>query len=148
MRKKTSISWFLIIVSMVMLVASVIPHHHHKSSFCLQKDQIETITACNSDGACNHDHSDATIPCGENTENECGECCITIFRCAEPDDSYDSMDPHYSLESIIFALTDVFILTYHTDECPVSHHHIYHEKLHSKHITEARGLRGPPCIIA
>ncbi len=149
MKQRTNISWFLMIVSLIMLTASVFPHHHHQALLCLQHDLVESVHECNSSTNCDHSHATSEDKaCGEDTAGTgCNDCCITVFHCSEPDDSYDSMEPQYTLESILFTLTNIYFLPLQSEESKADYYTFYHETLHSKHFTKALGLRGPPAPI-
>lgn len=149
MKQRTNISWFLMIVSLIMLTASVFPHHHHQALLCLQHDLVETVHECSSNSSCNHNHTTSENKAcdGETTGTECNDCCITVFRCSEPDDSYDSMDPQYTLESILFTLANIYFLPLQSEEAKADHYTFYHETLHSNYFAKALGLRAPPASI-
>lgn len=133
MKQRINIAWLLIMVCTIMLTASVLPHHHHHGLVCLQHDITEQIT-CN------------TSPQENSSESSCKACCITKFNCFRTDTD-DSMEPHFSLESILFTLTDIYLLPLRPKENSVNTSiFYYHERLHSKHIADATGLRAPPAF--
>lgn len=133
MKKRKYIAWFLMVVSLVMLTASVFPHHHHEDLLCLQHDVVETSTDC-------HDEE-------KPSDANCQACCVTIFHCSDPDTDYDAMEPHYSLESILFTITDLYQLPLRPDEECVCDFPFYHEKLHSRLASASMGLRAPPAVV-
>lgn len=133
MKRRRYIACLLMLVSMIMLTASVFPHHHHQELFCLQHDATETSPDCQQKES--------------NPESTCQACCVTKFHCSDPDQAYDSMEPHYSLESILFTITDIYSLPLRPEEEKVSNFPLYHEKLYDRHISAAVGLRAPPSFM-
>lgn len=131
MKQRSFISWFLVLVSIVMLTASALPHHHHYGRICLQHDLTED-TSCESSSQ-NHDKG-----------SSCKVCCVTKFKCSVPH-NHDYVQPHFSHVVTLFTETVIFELL-----TPVEQTHqynsYYYESLHSTRITRSIGLRAPPCM--
>lgn len=132
MKQRINIAWTLIMVCMIMLTASVLPHHHHQGLICLQHDNTEQTCETSTQ---------------ENShKSSCKDCCITKFNCFRSDTD-DSMEPHFSFESILFTLTDIYLLPLRFKEDLVNTFTFYyHERLHCRHISAAIGLRAPPAF--
>ncbi|RGN43703.1 MULTISPECIES: DUF6769 family protein [unclassified Bacteroides] len=132
MKQRINIAWLLMMVCMIMLTASVLPHHHHKGLLCLQHDATE---------------KECSAPVEQDSHNSstCKACCVTKFNCARPD-SDDSIVPDYTLESVLFTLTDIYLLPLLQEECLIDTSY-YYEHLHSRHVSDAVGLRAPPFIV-
>lgn len=132
---KYPISWFLLVVSIVMLIASVFPHHHHSGLVCLQPDT---------------EQCDLSSPSSSSTSSgqatDCKTCCITKFQCAVPDHQWAvHLEPQVAFEPVLFALASGCLCPEYPGSiriCPS----FYQEKLHSTHLSRALGLRAPPCI--
>ncbi len=133
MKQRINIAWVLIMVCMIMLTASVLPHHHHHGLVCLQHDLTEQTCE--------------TLPQEDSHKSSsCKACCVTKFNCFRSD-ADDSMEPHFSSESILFTLTDIYLLPLRPKESLVNTSTFYyHERLHSRHISNAIGLRAPPAF--
>lgn len=132
MKQKVNIAWLLMTVCMIMLTASVLPHHHHENLLCLQHDVTEQ--SCKSDATQEPQNG-----------SSCKDCCVTKFHCSRPDTG-DSMEPQYSLTSILFTLTDIYLLPLRSNEGSVDSPTYYFEHLHTQQVVKATGLRAPPAI--
>lgn len=137
------------IVSMIMLTASVFPHHHHRDLLCLQHDLTPAASDCTNTESCSHNHATDKNGCSDdNKSSQCEPCCITKFHFSEPDHSYDLMEPYCLLDSTLFSHINIYLLPLYREESYINHYTYYHEKLHSRHLAEAVGLRAPPVFIA
>lgn len=131
MKHRRLISWFLMLVSIVMLTASVLPHHHHHGRICLQHDLTENASCTSS---------------SQNQDNgsSCKVCCVTRFKCSVPS-NHDYVQPHFT--HVVTLFTEAIIFELFT---PIAQTHqynsYYYESLHSTRITRSIGLRAPPCM--
>ena len=130
-------SYFLLVVSILMLVASVFPHHHHDLYFCVAHD-LET---CPASVEC-PDHLHHT---GDEDNHACTSSCVTHFAFSAPDSHGTDLSPAYSYSLLIypFLLTLERLSSFENDlPCPYS---VYIERLHARHFVASSGLRAPPC---
>lgn len=125
------ISWFLIMVSIIMLTASTMPHHHHHDRICLQHDLTE-------DTSCSGTSQESS------KQNSCEICCVTKFKCSVPDNQND-IQPHFTYVLTLFTETVVFGLL-NPDEQTHQYNSYYYESLHSARVTRSIGLRAPPAL--
>lgn len=87
-------SYFLLVVSILMLVASVFPHHHHDLYFCVAHD-LET---CPASVEC-PDHLHHT---GDEDNHACTSSCVTHFAFSAPDSHGTDLSPAYSYSLLIY----------------------------------------------
>ena len=139
MKRRRYIAWVLMMVSMIMLTASVLPHHHHQEILCLQHDM--DICACHCGG---YNHQDSA----SNENHTCNAACVTKFKSVTPDRAQDSVSPDYSFCSLLYAVTDVLILTLRQYEHNTLPYNCFLEKLHSTCLPHIKGLRAPPYVLA
>lgn len=133
-------SYFLLVVSILMLVASVFPHHHHDLYFCVAHD-LET---CPASVEC-PDHLHHT---GDEDNHACTSSCVTHFAFSAPDSHGTDLSPAYSYSLLIypFLLTLERLSSFENDlPCPFS---AYIERLHTRHFVASSGLRAPPCFLS
>lgn len=130
MKQRSFISWFLIMVSIVMLTASALPHHHHHGRICLQQDITEN-TSCTSSSQ------------KQDEGSSCKVCCVTNFKCNVPNHQ-NYIQPHFNHVVILF--TEAIIYELFTSNEQTHPYNPYFESLHSIRITRSIGLRAPPCM--
>lgn len=131
-------------VSLIMLTASVFPHHHHNALLCMQHDALEAHV-CGAE-ECTHTHANDSEE--EHGATGCTDCCITVFHFSVPNNEYDDIKPCPTLILSIFTLADMYVQALSPEEDRTHTYIYYHEKLHSKYTTRAKGLRAPPSFIA
>lgn len=137
MKRRRYIAWGLMLVSIIMLAASVLPHHHHREILCLQHDVTVCGCQCSShqNGAASENHT-------------CNAGCVTKFRSVTPDRAQDSLSPDYSFCSLLYAMTNVLMLSLQLSEQHALPYTDYLEKLHSTCLPHVKGLRAPPSVLA
>ncbi len=138
MKRRRYIAWTLIWVSIIMLTASVLPHHHHREILCLQHD----LTACNCPCKSHH-HSDDT----PHENHTCNNGCVTKFKSVTPDRAQNNVSPDYSFCSLLYTMTDIWMLSIQLTRHNTLPYNYYLEKLHSTCLPHIKGLRAPPCNV-
>lgn len=129
MRQKRFISYFLMLVSIIMLTASTLPHHHHYGKICMQHDLTED-TSCTSSSQ------------KQNKGTSCKVCCVTNFKCSVPDNQ-NHVQPCFA--HVVTLFTEAIINELFTPEEQTHQYSSYYfESLHSTRITHSIGLRAPP----
>lgn len=138
MKRKRYIAWILMVASMMMLTASVLPHHHHREILCLQHD----ITACCCQCA-SHPHSEDAP--GEG--HTCHAGCVTKFNSVTPDKLQDNVSPDYSFCSLLYTITNIWVLSLRLNEHHTQSYTYYLEKFYSINLPYVKGLRAPPAGV-
>jgi hypothetical protein len=141
MKRRKYISYFLLMVSFVMLVAAVFPHHHHLARICWQEDkelfacEDASCTCCDhAEGTCNH-HSDS---------NPCEQDCVTKFSFSVLSAQTVCHVPSFSL--FTWAYAPIHLLLFEPVEVPdESLTTFYLERLHAVSLYSTGGFRAPPC---
>ncbi len=129
MKKKNILAWLLLMVCMVMLTAAVFPHHHHAHAMCLQHTEQTS-----------DDDTPQTTP----PTTECQQDCITKFHCCRVHSNF-SVEPVFTLETILFTLSDFCLQHLWSDESRVNTaYSLYLERLHDQYSPHIQGLRAPP----
>lgn len=140
MKRRSIISYVLLVVCMIMLTASVIPHHHHQEMVCLQHDLTECACSC---AGSQHSHENNM----SDEHHSCGSSCITKFSSVTPHDVFATISPDYSFVAILYSIHDLLDLSLYSSAKVVDNDYYYLEHLHSTALYQSVGLRAPPYSI-
>ena len=136
MKRKKSIAWMLVIVSMVMLIAAVLPHHHHQHILCLHGD----VTACD----CSCEGNQSTENHAAESHHACGDGCVTNFQSVHPNEVEMDLSVDYSTCQLLFTLADVLSVPLPVLLENEAYSPYYTEMLYATCIQHVMGLRAPP----
>ena len=132
-------TYFLILVSIVMLIAPVFPHHHHGEVLCMVQDMDDDTVYHIDDEICS-DIFSAQHP----HRSDCQAGCVTQFQLENLQMNQD-LDPGYTFYTLVY--DSRIKLT-----ASVSMQHVYEmdavyiEPLHAVIVNSIKGLRAPPVL--
>lgn len=153
MKRKNTLTYLFLLLSIIMLSVPVIPHHHHSDGLICLKEDVST-------DCCEHtarhtqenaSHEAQTVLHTHTADH--GHCCCdtgcltTHFfqqSPAHPDNGWTY--PEFSW--IITLYPDFISSLLHLPETASTNDYcVYRERLHGTFLTRAKGLRAPPASV-
>lgn len=125
MKRKTFISYLMIMLCFIMSSISEIPHHHHNGVVCMNFHNPEA----------NHQHG--------GSHGRCKSCCPTSINAysRQEKETVISQSACDETGKSIYSLFAAMPVVSDDDLC---RNCFYAEKLHDRHLYDSRGLRSPP----
>ncbi len=140
MKRRSFISYVLLMVCMIMLTASSMPHHHHQQNICIQHDLTECECTC----ANNHHSSNNSM---SNEHHSCSSLCVTKFSSVTPHTIDAVASPDLTFVAILFSINNVLDLSSYISARITQKDYYYLEHLHSTLLYQSVGLRAPPYSV-